>query len=350
MASFFDKVKSTNANQNTIGNVVSFSGSDITVVAYRGKTPASRFAVATLKKEIEKVSIEEANDKATKAEAEIRLKSAQGDLQATQEEIANRAVELRHSGAPVFAASTSSLNNREGRYQNRVTEATGAVTIADRILEISVDKRRSLEKELSDIDSIEGYFELGSIHTISYSSFREKFAVRALGTTQAKAYTRGPRTIAGTMVFNVLQQHDFLRMVANKAIDKSTKAPPHPDAIMLDQIDPFNLLLLFANEFGAYSALHLLNVDLNSEGQEMSVDSIITHNTMNFYATDMIPMTSLGNRFKTYDEMIIGTISDITEAGFTSGSVPLRTRIDNVINPFRDGEESSLLANSRGLF
>ena len=140
-----------------------------------------------------------------------------------------------------------------GRYQNYQSQAMGFGT---QIKEIN-ERRAKVETERNEAIAREGqlrgeaYFTLGSIHTISYSSFREKFAVRSLGRTQAKTYTRGPRTIAGSIIFNVMQEHELLRLLglANGTMLDHTGAS-HTEAVMIDQVQPFNLMFLFEHEYG----------------------------------------------------------------------------------------------------
>lgn len=189
--------------------------------------------------------------------------------------------------------------------------------------------------------------ELGSLHSLNYSSFREKTAVRSLGRTHARAYTRGQRTIAGTMVFTVLQSHELLRF--GNMVEGN-------DYTMLDQIDPFNLLVLFSNEYGSMSALHLFNVDVNTESQGMSIDSIMLQNTMNFYAQDMLPMEDIGNVFNDTTEMISQSFD---KSQLTAIQKKMQSRFStglSTINSASDGESRSdksiqgLLQRSRGLF
>lgn len=47
----------------------------------------------------------------------------------------------------------------------------------------------------------------GSLQTFSYSIHQEKSPVRTLGDVNAITYVDGPRTIAGSMVFAVLDKH-----------------------------------------------------------------------------------------------------------------------------------------------
>lgn len=187
-------------------------------------------------------------------------------------------------------------------------------------------------------------FVLGTLHTISYSSFREKFAVRSLGMSHAKAYSRGPRTIAGTMVFHTISAPELMKL------HDSISPTNHPDSATLDQLDPFNMLLLFANEYGQYSAMHVLNIDISSEGHELSIDQILTTNSLNFYATDLIPMKEVGSLFYSYEDMITGLVRDASSKKLTSSD--LKRRQNNVSN-FNNREDlgiADLVQQSRGLY
>lgn len=130
--------------------------------------------------------------------------------------------------------------------------------------------------------------ELGSVYSFTYSSFREKNAVRTLGRVSAQGYTRGQRTIAGSMNFTVFQSHelmDFLR--------------PNSNFVLLDQLPKFNMMLVMLNEYGGASIMHLFNVEISSESQQMSVEDLALVDSVSFYATDIATLESVGNLFDT---------------------------------------------------
>lgn len=342
---------------NTLEKTLAFSGADIQVVAYRGfQTPAEKFEVNQTKRKI--AEAEESLAKVRKAYNEELAKelSAASASQASQESLqsAQKNIDrLKNAGLENIGAGR--LAEVEGKSQNK----RGELKLASERAEIQRFALLSLEESIASLNKkIDSFtdaniFNLGSIHTLSYSSFREKFAVRTLGRIQAKAYTRGPRTIAGTMVFTVMQEHELFKLVGSgeKGRDAS-----HPEAVMLDQIQPFNLLLSFANEYGGYSVLHLFDIDLQSEGQEMSIDQIVTHNTMNFYAREMLPMTNVGNLFNSYEDMTTGLAKEIVSSSSEeskSATDVEKSRFDaKVKSPFaKDSSATSkLLAASRGLF
>lgn len=336
---------------NQIGKTTTFSGADITVVAYRNpagglNSPASKFEVDRLNAQLERANNELEDAKLARRNALAALERAEAEAESAEERF-NRQQAARTS---LGVDTRNSSFDSEGKFQNEVNRFSQQLQLANkRVSDANAAFDSILLKRNSfDEAAAPAVFVLGGAHTLSYSSFREKYAVRGLGATEAKTYTRGPRTIAGSIVFTVFQEHEFLKMV--DFIDP-TGPGKDPRAVMIDQVLPFNLLLLFANEFGSYSALHLLNIDIASEGQEMSIDQVITNNSMNYYATDMIPMTNLGNAFNSFDEMIVGTINDVAKAGYDSGTSGPKRRIDSLLNPFRNSEESNRLLNqSRGLF
>lgn len=328
---------------NEISRVTTYSGTDIEVIAYRNnRTPAQDFQISSLQLDIKDL-INESNE-------------LQKELSAEQARLNKAPAGTLGEAVSSLGSILSSRTDSSGKAQNRPDLSSfSSPKIEDLKLNIERNNLQAEQyrSELADLQAF-SYFKLGSVHTISYSSFREEFAVRSLGKVQAKAYTKGPRTVAGTMVFNVLQEHELYQLA--DGLKAEAERGLHPGSMMLDQIQPFDIMLLFANEFGAYSCLHLFQVSVASEGQSMSVDEVITRNTMNFYATDMLPMTSLGNGFSSFDQMINGAISAAAgNSSSSSSSLQYRngSKFDiQVQNPFASNNNaiSNMLAESRRLF
>lgn len=322
---------------NSIAQTTTYSGSDITVIAYRDKLDLAYIEkVDQLRQEIldAEYQLSQVRDQAVREEARIfQLNQSPGFLESVGE----------------FFTSKEDL---DGKAQNRAMLIDQSASLTDFLNTSGRELQNEIlrkEKEINEL--IAGkvtQFQLGSLHTISYSSFREKFAVRTLGRIQARGYSEGPRTISGTLVFNVLQQHELLKLgIMNNDNTKGS----HPDAVMLDQIKPFNLLLVFANEYGAYSSMHLFDVTLFTEGQVMSIDEAITRNTMNFYAIEMVPMHSVGNAFDNFDQMINGEIANGAKsfAAIASNGSSYRAaaRLDSKLNM---DEIQKMREESRRLF
>ena len=159
----------------------------------------------------------------------------------------------------------------------RTNEGT-SVDLSSYFSEMASDSSSIVRNESPNTRSL-GATPIASLASFSYSSFREKIAVRTIGRVFPKGYTRGPRTVAGTMVFNVLDKHELYSIF--------------PGYVLLDQIPPFHIMLTFKNESGKLSSMFLFNVEMSTESQQMSVDDLIVRNSTNFYATDFLAMESV---------------------------------------------------------
>lgn len=129
--------------------------------------------------------------------------------------------------------------------------------------------------------------ELANIQTLSYSVHREKHPVRALGSTHVRQYTRGPRTIAGSVVFTVFNTSVLggLLGLEEREIEAGLWRP-----VTVDQIPPFHIVLLFASEYNVISSMVLYNVEIIDEGQVMSIEDLITENTCTYVASHFAPL------------------------------------------------------------
>lgn len=128
---------------------------------------------------------------------------------------------------------------------------------------------------------------IGSLQTLTYSIHMEKFPVRSLGNANAKDYTFGPRTIAGSLIFAVFNKH-FAYEIMEVAASSSNLGKYH---FLMDEMPPFNITVSFANEYGETARLALYGVRIINEGQTMSVNDIYTENTYQFVATDIEYLT-----------------------------------------------------------
>lgn len=137
---------------------------------------------------------------------------------------------------------------------------------------------------------------LADVQTLTYSSHREKFPVRTLGRIGTKGYTRGPRTIGGTIIFTVFNKEVLSELLTQNYQLDSANADNYGvwKAVLIDQIPPFDITINFVNEYGSTSRLVLYGVELVNEGQTMSIDDLITENVVNFVARHIEPMYDMG--------------------------------------------------------
>ena len=122
---------------------------------------------------------------------------------------------------------------------------------------------------------------LGSLTTLSHSVYREKKPVPLLGRINTGGYTRGMRSIAGTMVFTLMNQHlieDILTQIPYLKEHGKMKA---------DELPFFDVMVICANEYGAASQMMLYGVEFFEDGQVVSVQDLYIENTFSFVARDM---------------------------------------------------------------
>ena len=131
----------------------------------------------------------------------------------------------------------------------------------------------------------------GTLQTISYSIHQEKMPVRVLGNMNAKDWVFGPRTIAGSLVFAVLNKH-WLVDIYDQLYENVEMKGWH---FITDEIPPFNITISFANEYGFDSRMAIYGVRLINEGQTMSVNDLYIENTYQFVANDINYMDSLSS-------------------------------------------------------
>lgn len=213
------------------------------------------------------------------------------------------------------------------------------------------DKNELLKDENGNKYWSKPILELGSLYSITYSSFREKHAVRTLGRVSAVNYTRGQRTIAGSMNFAVFQSHELMDFLRPEGLERDK-------VVILDQLPKFNLMLIMINEYGGASILHLFGVTISTESQQTSAEDLALMNNVTFYAEDIMTIENIGNAFETSLAMLNPTIiAERTLRFYRKGTF---TTLDGMLQSYSDstsssGNEtkskiSSLISRSRGLF
>jgi hypothetical protein len=127
---------------------------------------------------------------------------------------------------------------------------------------------------------------IGNLATISYSIHREVMPVRSLGRTYPKAFTRGQRTIAGTLVFTIFDRYALYDVASVKSkYDRGVGESAH--SLLGDQMAPFDVYCMFQNELGDVSQLNIYGIQLIDEGQVMSINDIFTESTHSYVAQDI---------------------------------------------------------------
>ena len=129
--------------------------------------------------------------------------------------------------------------------------------------------------------------QLVECSTITISVHRVKDPARSCGFIGARGYSRGGRTIAGTMVLTELGKDALFEFLAAFALrDKSKDST----IVKVDQIPPLNISLLFTNEAGYASSRRLLGVDMVTDGTVYSVNDAYSERTISYVAADFTPL------------------------------------------------------------
>ena len=185
---------------------------------------------------------------------------------------------------------------------------------------------------------------IGECQAVSYSITREKAPIYTLGSPDPRAFARGKRGIAGTLIFVMFDQHALLTQLQTLLFQSDTD-DLHPDyssaaasrreldaslasasgrlpstplgggissspsliqqesdlvsfvnddqvAAMpwyTDQIPGFDITLAAANEYGALAIMKIFGVEIMNEGYGISIDDIVSEQQMTYLARTIMP-------------------------------------------------------------
>ena len=122
----------------------------------------------------------------------------------------------------------------------------------------------------------------GEVATISYSYYRDRFPVRACGSVQPKGYTAGPRTVAGSLVFKLL---DYSAI--NKFIKSLYKTIDDDLSLMPDELPPFSIDITFANEYGTTTKQSIIGCQITEGNQIITIEQLTISEQFSFVAQDI---------------------------------------------------------------
>jgi intein/homing endonuclease len=117
--------------------------------------------------------------------------------------------------------------------------------------------------------------------------------------------TYGGRTIAGSLIFTVFDRHiikEAVKQMFNPKSDDSLydlydlstmEYNDMKQRMVIDEMPPFDITITFANEYGQRSTMSILGVTIVDEGQVMSIEDMMTENTMSYMAMDIELMKNI---------------------------------------------------------
>jgi hypothetical protein len=154
-------------------------------------------------------------------------------------------------------------------------------------------------------------FVIGDIATLTYSIHQDKGAVRTLGRAGPRGFVRGPETIAGTMIFNVLEKQALFKMANERRNIMSGKTQP------LNTLPMFDIILYFANEAGHEASLGIFGIQVLDEGQSHSVEDTYVETTAQYVALSVQPLEPISARtIVPGDAKFIAEGQDAAKTGF----------------------------------
>ena len=210
-----------------------------------------------------------------------------------------------------------------------------------------------------DIKVIVNGAPIGSMQALSYAIQREKAPIYVMGSVDPVSYSRGKRGIAGTMISLMMDVHliyskafdnekyygdtDELRPVVKNTLTNLRNAPSDAgdnagavdinraseltsvprgengvetylrndvtnyktDKVFdnyeafpvhyVDQILPFDVTIVAANEYGQTAQMRLYGCEILNEGSGFSIDDIVIENQMTYVCRTILPWRTIDN-------------------------------------------------------
>jgi hypothetical protein len=148
----------------------------------------------------------------------------------------------------------------------------------------------------ADIKAVFGAQEIGNLMAVSYAIQREKAPIYVLGEANPRAFSRGKRGIAGSLIFIQFDKHAILETfsrenglgafvkktyeISPEDLISTTDVPTVDSANMgaiaqafyADQIPAFDITISAANEYGVTAKCVIHGVELMNEGWGMGIE------------------------------------------------------------------------------
>lgn len=133
--------------------------------------------------------------------------------------------------------------------------------------------------------------QLVELTTITVSVHRVKSPAVAMGYINAKGWARGRRTIAGTIVLTKFTTDVLYSFLKSEAFTNDLSKDSA--FVKVDQLPPFNLTLLFGDEFGNASYQRLMGIEFVTSGDVYSIQEMYSEQTISYVAADFTPLLPL---------------------------------------------------------
>lgn len=201
----------------------------------------------------------------------------------------------------------------------------------------------------TDILAVMGNNVVGELQGVSFTVTREKAPLYVMGRANPISYSRGKRGIAGSLIFLTFDNGALIESIGkgegkrNKFFARqveanfkklvrgetggNTRTSPRSgvdgsqipsatiwsDAWYVDQLPPFNIILVAENEYGGGATMSITGTEILNSGSGVSVDDITTDEQMTFVALDIRGWRSLVFKNPTTGENVTGGIEQGNE-------------------------------------
>ena len=98
-----------------------------------------------------------------------------------------------------------------------------------------------------------------------------------MGYINTKGWARGRRTVAGTMVLTQLSTDVLASFLTSSAF--TSDLSKDSQYVKVDQLPPFNISMLFADEYGHMSYQRILGVEFVTSGNVHSIQDMLSEQT-----------------------------------------------------------------------
>jgi hypothetical protein len=141
---------------------------------------------------------------------------------------------------------------------------------------------------------------IATLQTVSISTHRDKVPVRALKSINPRGFTRGCRTIAGSLIFTMFDRESlyavenavssYYQQVNTNYSTATGNLPAVIARMQADEVPPFDITITMVNEYGQSSLAKIIGVEIVTNGITAGIDDLILEEQMSYIALDYVPL------------------------------------------------------------
>ncbi len=186
------------------------------------------------------------------------------------------------------------------------------------------------------------------ITSVSWSTHRGVSAAVPLGYVARRGTARGSRTVAGTMVFPVTDQHPLIDLfsVALPMINPEIKSSDYQQypRMLPDELPPFDMTLLLMNEYGIASVMTIYGIQFVDDGAVHSSDAILSEEVLQYVAKDIDPIMQIiqdENGVYDFAGLFSSENSDLWKRRQMAAAGVLHSKLEDDYNRYYEGVQTT---------